>query len=137
VNLPLEAETGAITLFPVPSTWTSIEGSILTIENIEDQTHKITRYFITKAEDYPCKNIPYPVTGWLYGSILTFSVMWKDQKESCGAVTTWIGYIEQNRITAVWKLIDHNMVDLSETFESTDYFEVNTEIKSDHDIETE
>jgi len=125
LNIQLSAEIE--NNFPVPSVWVNGEGSQLVFDEIDIQTKAIKGHYINNAEGYPCKDIPYPVTGWLYDSIITFSVMWRNKEESCNAVTAWTGYIKDNKISSSWKLINHSMTELDEIIEGTDFFELRSE----------
>jgi avidin family protein len=106
------------------STWLNKEGSYLYIDFVDGETHMLTGHYINNAEGYPCKGINYTLTGWIYGDVITFSVIWQNEEESCGALTTWIGIIEKNRITASWQLINQEMAGISDKIEGIDKFEM-------------
>ncbi len=109
------------------SRWINDEGSFLYLEEFDPDSGLITGHYVNKEEGYPCRDIRYELTGWIYGDIITFSVIWQSEEESCGALTTWIGQIEGNTISCNWQLINQDMEELTETFSGTDLFHLNME----------
>jgi hypothetical protein len=107
------------------SSWTNTEGSVLFIDKIDKTSGKITGHYINKAEGYPCRSTPYPLTGWIMENTITFSVIWQNETETCQALTTWIGIIDGNKISTKWHFADHSMSDVSEIKDGVDSFELN------------
>jgi hypothetical protein len=85
------------------SSWGNEVGSTLYVESV-GQDGKIAGYYINEAPSTHCKNKPYPVTGWVYGANVTFSVKWENSAESCQSVTGWTGYYSGGKITTKWYL---------------------------------
>jgi Avidin family len=124
VILPLASGTELEGTLSAQSIWTNAEGSILFIDKIDESTKKITGHYINKAEGYPCQGTPYPLTGWVFGGNITFSVKWQNETESCQALTTWIGFIEDNKIITSWQFVNQTMHELSEIVKGEDDFEL-------------
>ncbi|MCF7794235.1 MAG: avidin/streptavidin family protein [Candidatus Cloacimonetes bacterium] len=119
----LHAENLQISL--ANSSWTNAAGSILNIETVDEVNGKLSGYYINKEESFPCRNIPYPLTGFIYEDCITFSVIWKSDTESCDALTTWIGKIEGNEISTSWQLVNHEMTDITNLMSGKDNFRKN------------
>lgn len=56
------------------SAWTNQSGSTLYINSIASNG-QLTGTYINRAAGYGCQNTPYPVTGWIYGSAITFTTI--------------------------------------------------------------
>src|SRR5699024_8201303 len=87
------------------STWMNQRGSTLHIDDVNASSGEIAGYYINRAEDFDCKDISYPVTGWIYGTAITFTVKWKDTEKSCNSITAWTGFYYQGKITTLWQLV--------------------------------
>ena len=86
------------------STWWNQSGSMLTIEHIGSDG-KITGTYTNGNTNFNCVGTPYPVTGWVSGNVITFTVSWNNRHESCGSLTAWTGFYEDGKITALWQLV--------------------------------
>lgn len=115
----------ALDLSLANTTWTNVDGSILTIEEIDENTGRLSGNYINKEEGYPCRDIPYLLTGWLYGNRISFSVKWQSETESCLALTSWIGLIKNNEIDTVWQLVNEETTDTSKIIKGHDLFRKN------------
>ncbi|HEX2094325.1 MAG TPA: avidin/streptavidin family protein [Longimicrobiaceae bacterium] len=94
----------------VESAWTNQSGSTLYIEDI-DSEGKLTGFYINRAQGYRCQNTPYPVTGWVLGNNITFTVKWENTSENCQSLTAWAGYLGRDlRITTRWYLTYQNQI---------------------------
>ncbi len=58
------------------SSWTNQSGSTFNIDSI-GANGLLTGIYINREAGYGCQNIPYPVTGWVYGTAITFNTIWK------------------------------------------------------------
>lgn len=88
---------------PTPSAWDNQSGSTLTINSISS-TGLITGTYTNRASGYECKNIPYPVTGWAYGTAITFNTIWQNASASCSSITAWTGFLYQGKMSTLWSL---------------------------------
>ena len=78
--------------------WTNQSGSTLHIEAVSPGG-MITGHYINRAAGFSCQNTAYPVTGWLNGTAITFSVTWTNSTQSCNSVTGWIGSFDPSFTT--------------------------------------
>lgn len=78
--------------------WTNQSGSTLTIEAVSPGG-MITGSYVNRAAGFGCQNTAYPVTGWLNGTAITFSVTWSSSAESCNSVTGWTGSFDPSFTT--------------------------------------
>jgi hypothetical protein len=88
--------------------WKNQYDSTLNIKQINNDG-KLTGTFINRAEGYPCQNIPYPITGWVYDNVISFTTKWENVEESCHSITSWTGFFDSNsfRILTKWNLVDN------------------------------
>lgn len=91
-----------------PSTWVNQRGSTLQIDKIDDDG-KLTGTYINRADGFGCKELEYPVTGWVYGVAITFTTKWQNPKD-CNSITAWTGSIvkRQTAIDTLWQLVVNN-----------------------------
>jgi hypothetical protein len=88
---------------PTPSAWDNQSGSTLTINPISS-TGLITGTYTNRASGYGCQNTAYPVTGWAYGTAITFKTIWQNASESCNSITAWTGFLNQGKMSTLWSL---------------------------------
>ncbi len=86
------------------SAWTNQSGSTLYIDAI-DSNGLLKGTYINRASGYGCQNISYPVTGWVYGTTITFNTLWESTTESCSSITAWTGFLYQGQINTLWQLV--------------------------------
>lgn len=104
------------------STWMNQRGSALHIDNVDPSSGKIAGYYINRAKDFNCKDIRYPVTGWVYGTAITFTVKWENAKESCNSITAWTGFYHQGVITTLWQLVPNKAEGTKDIMKGEDTF---------------
>lgn len=109
------------------SAWTNQSGSTLYLDAIDPSTGKITGHYINRAAGYGCQNISYPVTGWIYGTAITFTTNWESSTESCNSITSWTGFYsqKQNQILTLWQLVENGSVSTSQIVQGHDEFSSN------------
>jgi len=85
-------------------TWTNLHGSTLLIQSVSPDG-SFTGIFTNQTKGFACKGIPYPATGWQDDVIVSFSVRFDNgtPQGNCRAVTSWVGYVETNRMEAYWE----------------------------------
>ena len=109
------------TSIPVPSVWENQSGSTLQIDSIGNDG-LITGSYINRASGYSCQNISYPVTGWAYGTALTFNTLWESVSESCNSITAWAGFLSQGQISTLWNLTINGSTSTSQIVQGSDIF---------------
>ena len=107
------------------SAWKNQRGSTLYIDNI-DSKGQLSGTYINRASGYGCQNIPYPVTGWVYGTAITFTTKWQSAVESCNSITAWTGFLYQGQIQALWQLVNDGSSNTSQILTGSDTFSPST-----------
>jgi hypothetical protein len=114
----------------VPSSWVNQDGSTLSITSV-DSTGQITGIYINGAAGYNCQNIVYPVTGWIYGTAITFDTKWESSIESCNSITSWAGFLYQGEISTFWNLTLNGSTSTSQIIQGKDTFtQITTSVKT-------
>lgn len=112
------------------SAWTNQSGSTLYLDAIDPSTGKVTGHYINRAAGYGCQNISYPVTGWIYGTAITFTTNWESSTESCNSITSWTGFYAQNQgkgqISTLWQLVVNGSTNTNQIVQGSDVFTINT-----------
>ena len=106
------------------SAWTNQSGSTLYIDNIGGNG-QLTGTYINRAKGYGCQNIAYPVTGWVYGTAITFTTTWQSTTESCNSITAWTGFLYQGQIQTLWQLVINGSSSTKQIVQGTDTFTPN------------
>ena len=109
------------TAIQVPSAWTNQSGSTLYINTI-DSSGQISGSYINRATGYGCQNVAYPVTGWAYGSAITFNTLWKSVAESCNSITAWAGFLYKGQISTLWNVTVNGSSSTSQIIQGSDTF---------------
>ncbi len=86
-------------------TWVNQSGSTLTITGY-GANNSFTGYYINRAAGFGCQNTQYPVSGWVNGFTIGWSVNWANSTQNCGSVTAWAGYYSSasGQILTKWSL---------------------------------
>ena len=114
----------------VPSSWVNQDSSTLSITSV-DSTGQITGIYINGAAGYNCQNIVYPVTGWIYGTAITFDTKWESTIESCNSITSWAGFLYQGEISTFWNLTLNGSNSTSQIIQGKDTFtQITTSVKT-------
>ena len=103
------------------SAWTNQSGSTLYIDNIGGNG-QLTGTYINRAQGYGCQNIAYPVTGWVYGTAITFTTTWQSTTESCNSITAWTGFLYQGQIQTLWQLVINGSSSTKQIIQGADTF---------------
>lgn len=121
-NICMAANPAAAPTLQAISAWTNQSGSTLYIDAI-DPAGKITGHYINRAPGYSCQNISYPVTGWVYGTAVTFTTIWESAAESCNSITSWTGFLNaQGQIATLWQLVIGGSTSTSQIIQGSDVF---------------
>jgi len=103
------------------SAWTNQSGSTLYIDTI-GSNGLLTGTYINRAQGYGCQNISYPVTGWVYGTAITFNTIWQSTTASCNSITAWAGFYYQGAISTLWQLTINGSTSVSQIIQGSDTF---------------
>lgn len=123
---------GALALEAQPQTvqslsaWTNQSGSTLYIDSV-GSNGQITGHYINRAQGFGCQNTAYPVTGWVYGTAISFTVNWINAAESCNSITAWTGFYYQGKITTLWQLVINGSTSTSQIIQGQDIFSPTTQ----------
>ncbi len=104
------------------SAWTNQSGSTLYIDAIDPNTGVMTGHYINRAAGFNCQNISYPVTGWIYGTAITFTTKWQSATESCNSITSWTGFYYQGKISTLWQLVVNGSTSTQQIIQGSDVF---------------
>lgn len=116
-----EIKSNSIPALSALSAWTNQDGSTLYIDTV-GTNGLITGTYINRASGYQCKNISYPVTGWVYGTAITFTTIWESTTESCNSITAWTGFYYQGQISTLWQLTINGSTSTSQIMTGSDVF---------------
>lgn len=111
------------------SAWTNQSGSTLYIDTI-DSNGLLTGTYINRAAGFSCQNISYPVTGWVYGTAITFNTLWQSTAESCNSITAWTGFYYQGQLSTLWQLVINGSTNTSQIITGTDTFKPATRVSN-------
>ena len=110
------------------SAWTNQDGSTLYINSV-GSNGQITGTYINRAPGYSCQNISYPVTGWIYGTAITFTTIWQSSTESCNSITAWTGFYYNGEIATLWQLTINGSTSTSQIIQGSDVFKSSTHVE--------
>lgn len=103
------------------SAWTNQSGSTLFIDSI-GADGKLTGTYVNRASGYQCQNSSYPVTGWVYGTAITFTTLWRNSTESCNSITAWTGFYFQGQIQTLWQFVVNGSSNTNQIIKGEDIF---------------
>jgi len=115
------AIAGAENALQTTSAWTNQSGSTLYITGVGGNG-QLTGSYINRASGFNCQNIPYPVTGWVYGTAITFTTIWQNPAESCNSITSWTGFYYNGKIHTLWQLAINGSTSVSQILQGSDTF---------------
>jgi hypothetical protein len=110
------------------SAWTNQDGSTLYIDSV-GSNGQLTGTYINRAPGYSCQNISYPVTGWIYGTAITFTTIWQSSTESCNSITAWTGFYYNGQIVTLWQLTINGSTRISQIITGNDVFSPTSRIE--------
>ena len=100
--LALPASAGAQSLAP-GTRWVNNHGSELVIQSI-DPDGRLAGTYASSAPGYKCRNVAFPVVGWVDGDRIAYAMRARDGSVDCGTMTSWTGYLHGGRLYAAWSL---------------------------------
>lgn len=103
------------------SAWTNQSGSTLYIDSV-GSNGQVTGTYINRAVGFQCQNISYPVTGWIFGSAITFTTIWQSTTESCNSITAWTGFANNGQLQTLWQLIINGSTSTTQIHTGADTF---------------
>jgi hypothetical protein len=104
------------------SAWTNQSGSTLYIDTYDPNSGLISGHYINRAAGYGCQNISYPVTGWIFGTAISFTTIWESSTESCNSITSWTGFYYQGQISTMWQLVVNGSTNTQQIIQGSDVF---------------
>lgn len=92
VGVTMEMEEGgsALQQFLAATGWVNQSGSVMNYTY--SASGQITGTYINNAKGTGCQGTPFPLTGWINGNTIAWSVIWKNSTVNCNSVTAWGGY---------------------------------------------
>lgn len=110
--------------------WVNTRGSQMSI-SVSASGH-ISGSFINHDGNFSCQNTPYPISGWVDGTAVSFSVRWDNQFENCNSVTGWTGFLDTagGKIETHWNLSVSGSTDPSQILAGTDTFSLASKVES-------
>ena len=115
------ADSGNTSSVQALSAWTNQSGSTLYIDAISPNG-QVAGHYINRAQGYNCQNISYPVTGWVYGTAITFTTIWQSSTESCNSITSWTGFYYNGQISTLWQLVVNGSTSTKQIMQGSDVF---------------
>lgn len=100
--LVLPTAAGAQSLAP-QTRWVNDHGSELVIQSI-GADGRLTGTYSSNLPDYKCRNIAFPVVGWVDGDRISYAMQARNGSANCGTMTSWTGYLQGGRLYAEWGL---------------------------------
>jgi hypothetical protein len=97
---PLAA--GAQSLAP-QTRWVNNHGSEFVIKSVGPDG-SLTGTYSSSLHGFPCRNIAFPVVGWVDGDRITYTMRTRAGSVDCKSVTSWTGYLHDGRLYAEWSL---------------------------------
>ncbi|WP_421786226.1 avidin/streptavidin family protein [Hyphobacterium sp.] len=89
---------------PVPSVWENQSGSVLYLDSI-DSDGRFTGRYVNGAAGYRCQGIEYAVSGRAFDPLISFTVVWAAEAETCHSITSWTGSFDGQAIDSEWSLV--------------------------------
>lgn len=101
---PFAAPTTADAQSIKPQTrWVNNHGSELVIQSIGPDG-SLTGTYSSSLPDYRCRNVAFPVVGWVVGDLISYTMRASNSVIQCGTITSWTGYVRDGRLQAEWSL---------------------------------
>jgi hypothetical protein len=127
LSISVYAESNKPASIQALSAWTNQSGSTLYIDTI-GSNGLLTGTYINQAPGYGCQNIAYPVTGWVYGTAITFNTLWESTTDSCNSITAWAGFYYQGEISTLWQLTINGSTSTSQILQGSDTFQPSSSV---------
>ena len=108
------------------SIWINQSGSIMCIQGV-DPNGMLSGYYINREQGYACQNTQFPLTGWVYGNAITFTVIWDNSTETCNSITSWTGFYYNGAITTLWQLVVAGSTNVNQIIKGQDTFTPGTQ----------
>ena len=94
------------------SVWINQSGSTITFTSVDPTNGQLSGFYINNAKGYSCQGIPYQVTGYTYGTLISWSVNWRNAYQDCQSMTGWTGFYDPSSGTfkTSWNLVFNNKI---------------------------
>lgn len=100
--LAVPGAAGAQTFTP-QTAWANDHGSTLTIGEI-GADGRLSGTYSSSLPDYPCRNVAFPLVGWVDGDRISYTMRARTGSTDCGTITSWTGVVREGRLEAEWVL---------------------------------
>lgn len=91
--------------FQENASWTNQHGSQLRIDAIAPNG-SFSGSYVNRTGS--CKDRTYPVTGWIDGQKISFTVRWANAAADCQGITSWTGYLGAKGVLTHWTFVHFN-----------------------------
>lgn len=91
--------------FTPQTAWANDHGSTLTIREI-GADGRLSGTYSFNIPGYACRNIDFPLTGWVDGDRIAYTMRAKTASADCGFVVSWTAVIREGRLEAEWVRAD-------------------------------
>ena len=103
VSLTLWSASVYAQSIPAGSVWQNQRNSAFQVTAI-DANGMLAGIYVNRAQGYQCQNVIYPMTGWVLGASVSFSVIWNNGTTNCNSTTAWAGYVTGITLVTQWNL---------------------------------
>ena len=86
------------------ATWVNDHGSTLVIQSVAPDG-KLTGTYSNDLPDFKCRGVVFPLTGWMDGDRISYTVRWKNAAVDCTSTTSWSGYFSGGVLLANWTIV--------------------------------
>jgi hypothetical protein len=93
-EMPMAAADSELQKLLAASGWVNQSGSVMNFA--VGPSGQISGTYVNNAAGTGCQGSAYPLTGWVYGNNIAWSVTWTNAVASCNSVTAWGGYYDPN-----------------------------------------
>lgn len=90
--------------------WVNDHGSELFIESIAPDG-RLTGTYSSSLPNFKCRNIAFPLAGWMDGDRIAYSIQWKNADVDCAQITSWTGFARHGRIFVEWSLVYRDAIE--------------------------
>jgi hypothetical protein len=84
-----------------PMTWVNDHLSELVIQSVGPDG-KLVGTYSNSEPGYKCRGVAFPITGWMDGDRISYTVRWKNAAVDCESTTVWSGYFSGGWLITNW-----------------------------------
>jgi hypothetical protein len=90
--------------------WVNDHGSELFLESIAPDG-RLTGTYSSSLPSFACRNIAFPLVGWMDCDRIAYAVQWKNASVDCAQITSWTGFARNGRIFVEWSLVYRDAIE--------------------------